>query len=356
MNIKAFVYSGSEDEFSFCNAFFNSPEFTAATLQKILSYSGSKEDLAFDLAERFTRNKISADKIIKYYAEQGRQWVAYKYGTLGKLNTKNVAPISEYLSDFGKNGQWYGPVNLADNSSVFIKSSYNSFFQIIGSGEAKETIKALVRWPIIAKVNADYISFHWNGFSSNTAERIDTKTQFDFWNSVPQAFNEIEEIVGGEYEYPIVNKLILNNIWNKYLPNKEYEWKHLAVRAESAGVALNARSAGVKDINVKGLLALANRLSNSVVDGAKLCERCSSEKIKLVSEIENVVIKTLIQEWGTKSYEFSLDNKNKRIFRAHCFFGSKPGSTTQDQFPHFKAYKQYGGDSKIIDFLIHEDL
>jgi hypothetical protein len=60
---------------------------------------------------------------------------------------------------------------------------------------------------------------------------------------------------------------------------------------------------------------------------------------------------TLLKEWGTKSYEFQLDReltateietetdklkkiKVKHLIKAHCYFGLKPNSPTQDSLQH----------------------
>ncbi|MCB2167589.1 MAG: hypothetical protein KQI78_08010 [Deltaproteobacteria bacterium] len=149
-------------------------------------------------------------------------------------------------------------------------------------------------------------------------------------------------------------------MWDKYIPDSNYTWSHLAVRAEASGVALSARSSGIQQINVSGLLSLSNKIAESVVSDIEEAMR-PQEKLRnrlrrryLIERAENTIIKTLIKDWGTKSYEFRLQTEDENLFRAHSYFGLKPHGNTQDCFPHFKAYRESGGAYKAIEFLLNE--
>ena len=88
------------------------------------------------------------------------------------------------------------------------------------------------------------------------------------------------------------------------------------------------------------------------------------------------MLRTLIKEWGTKSYEFSLERKAlsdesslstnqtkiesesqteiKKRFKAHCYFGLKPKSNTQDLLQHLNCCPKFGGSTGALNFLLHE--
>ncbi|MFN6572568.1 hypothetical protein [Dendronalium sp. ChiSLP03b] len=154
-------------------------------------------------------------------------------------------------------------------------------------------------------------------------------------------------------------------MWDKYLNRFPYKWRHLRIRAEASGLAINAHSAGVQEIDVKGLQALSEKLAHSVLN--KLGLVYDSEKI---SDIEDAILLTLIKEWGTKSYEFQLDReltpteietnklkkiKFKHLIKAHCYFGLKSNSTTQDSLQHLKCHSgYYGGSTSVLKFLLRE--
>jgi hypothetical protein len=90
-----------------------------------------------------------------------------------------------------------------------------------------------------------------------------------------------------------------------------------------------------------------------------------------MSNVEDVILLTIIKEWGTKSYEFCLDRevisseaeaeglkkikKLDYLFKAHCYFGLKPYSKTQDSLQHLKCHSgYYGGSTGVLNFLLRE--
>jgi hypothetical protein len=250
------------------------------------------------------------------------------------------------LTEFGKE-EWYGPLDDPDDDSFyyFRVHSFPDYIEVDGKIQTTR-----IRWIVIANINNTHISLNWKGFTLNKRDRIRARNQFSFWKHIPDAFDELEEILEFEEdnEFPNFHELILTTLWNKYISNNYYEWRHLAVRAEASGVALNARSAGTVEIDVRGLEALAHKLAESVI-GRTVRNRRSRIKIA-----KNKIIRTLIKEWGTKSYEFKLESNDEKLFRAHCYFGLKPFGDTQDCFPHFKSYLNFGGTSQAIEFLLEE--
>jgi hypothetical protein len=197
------------------------------------------------------------------------------------------------------------------------------------------------------------LAFFWKNFSRNNEEDPSTYIQFPFWRYIPNEFSNIESILKGEYEFPNIAQTILHEMWDKYITDPKYDWQHLAIRAEAAGVNLNARSRGVTNINVNGLLALTEQLTKSAINEISQYITPNDDK-KVTGLTHQAILKTLIHEWGTKSYEFRLHKNNKNLFRAHCYFGSKPDNETQDCFPHLKIYSKYGGPLDSLKFLMNE--
>ncbi|WP_319422995.1 hypothetical protein [Pleurocapsa sp. FMAR1] len=147
--------------------------------------------------------------------------------------------------------------------------------------------------------------------------------------------------------------LILHDMWDKYIRNSQYQWHHIRIRAESSGVALNAHSSEVKEINVKGLKALSGKLAESILESVGITDDLN----KSLAEV--AALRTLIKEWGTKSYEFSLEKEDlnkksryNRLIKAHCYFGLKPNSSTQDSLQHLKC--DCGGSTGALKFLLGE--
>ena len=108
----------------------------------------------------------------------------------------------------------------------------------------------------------------------------------------------------------------------------------------------------------QGLQALSHRLAQAVAESLNFEE--DSKKINIA---EDALIGTLIKDWGTKSYEFSLDEiididdseattgkktQSEKLFKAHCYFGLKPNSTTQDSLQHLQCYSSYGASTGIL--------
>jgi hypothetical protein len=110
-------------------------------------------------------------------------------------------------------------------------------------------------------------------------------------------------------------------------------------------IALNARSAGVAEIDISGLQALSRELAKSAI------QAIGEDKIQEIefSAVEDSILRTLIHEWGTKSYEFCLDAstaevksslesdlpKDSKLIKSHCYFGAKPEPVSSDSFAHF---------------------
>jgi hypothetical protein len=109
------------------------------------------------------------------------------------------------------------------------------------------------------------------------------------------------------------------------------------------------------DIDIDGLDVLSERLAVTCIKAIGIQSDKSTQ-----SKVKDAITKTLIQEWGAKSYEFILEknateyeNKEK-LFRSHCYFGKNNETRGEDSFPHFKCYADYGNSVGTLDFLLEE--
>lgn len=346
MNIKAFIDHGYENEHTFCIRFLQSPDFLATTISQFATSGTNKESKAVSVADGIFSESINKRKVLLALCKQPRQWFTYKKGEYE--NIPRLKKPSKLFTEFGRPG-WYGPIKCRiEKANYYIKTFKFNFYT---TGSDGKTQAKPIRWLLIGKVEKEYISFCWNGFSTNHEDRIESSLQFAFWNYIPEAIEELEDKLEGNYKYESIHKLILKEIWDSYTQDFDYTWRHLAVRAEASGVNLNARSKGVKDINVKGLLSLANTISKQLINDILPASAIKKDK-ELLLKAENSVLRTLIHNWGTKSYEFSINKAQQKLFKSHCYFGLKPQTQTQDRFPHFKCFREYGGTEQTFEFLV----
>ena len=372
MSINAFVDNGYTPGEEFCEKFLSSSEFTVETLRFISSGTSrlKKNEVAVYIANDLVKGKLTPEEILLPYVQQSRTWLSLKLGS-SRINP-NLNSAKSLLTEFGKDG-WYGPIEDASQPK---KKWYIRIYRSVdsvrrGTGIASKLDERYIRWSIIAEVGKEYAALSWDGFtySSTTDEHIEQRTQFPFWNHIPGFFDELANHCQAQWVHPNLQKLVLHDMWDKYL-NKSingiaYKWKHLKIRAEASGLAINAQSSGIQEIDVRGLQALSQQLAQSVLNILGL----SGDPEKM-NNAEDAILLTLIKEWGTKSYEFELDRelmaneietdilkkvKLKHLFKAYCYFGLKPYSSTQDSLQHLKCYiRYYGGSTSVLEFLLKE--
>lgn len=273
MSINAFVDYGFPSGKDFCIQFLSSPEFKVATLRKIAPSVPSKEkkeNIALYIANSLEKGDVTADEILLAYVKQPRMWLSIKQGQ--NTHTVNLKPPALLLTEFGEEG-WYGPIQETNGLQKWYIRTYKIHDYVRRrNGETSQLEEYNIRWSVIAEVGHNYVALSWEGFSftPRTDEQTEKSTQFPFWIYVPAFFNQLADYLHGKWEHPNLPRLILHEMWNKYL-NKStddfrYKWQHLRIRAESAGVALNAHSSGISEIDVSGLQALSRQLAESALE------------------------------------------------------------------------------------------
>ena len=266
MGIDAFIDHGFSDR-DFLRHFLSSPEFTVATLKKLIpskKSNQSKEDLVTEIEDALDRKVISAEDILLAYLEHPKPWLSFKLGS--HLKEPDLDDAAFILRNFGEE-KWYGAISDGkSNKKWYIRIHKVSNPSYIGIGEARTIdLNQNIRWIVAAEVCSEYVSLHWKGFSYTLQEESLRQNQFPYWMHIPKLFNELKELLKGDWEYPNLYERILSDLWNKYLNNEvggfKYQWQHLRIRAEASGVALNARSSGNSDIDIRGLQALSKQLA-----------------------------------------------------------------------------------------------
>lgn len=366
MSINAFVDNNYPPGRQFCVKFLSSPEFKVETLRTLISSTKSqrKQEIAANIADALEKKLLSPQEVLLAFVKQPRTWLSIKIGL--HLRTPTLNSPESLLGEFGQEG-WYGPIQEPNEKKTWYIRTYKITDRPLTKNETISQIDSLnIRWSVIAEVTENYVALSWDGFtfSPTTKERVQN-TQFPFWQHIPDFFNELAKHCNGQWKHPNLQKIILHEMWDKYLNKSPYKWQHLRVRAEASGLVINAHSAGVQEVDVRGLQALSQHIAKSILNKLNLAGDTSK-----IADVEDAILLILIKEWGTKSYEFQLNRevisdeadpdklkkyKLEYLFKAHCYFGLKPNSTTQDRLEHLRCFMgYYGGSTGVLEFLLRE--
>ena len=360
MPIEAFVMRYQEGEV-FTEQFLSSPDFHVEALKQIVEdlrgHATGKprsELVTYILRElRNPEKRDVANKIMKRLVCRKKDWMSVKVGTVTHIPM--CEPIQRLVMSEGQE-QWYGPTENPDDGGAYwyIRPVFVNHWEY---NETLEKMQLLpVRWLCFARVTEESISLHWRGFSyaesknpSSEEKNSARNSQFPFWSYVPTLFDEIENLSKAKVSFIPLHKLVLHQMWQHYMDESGYRWTHRRIRAESSGVSLNAHAGGVYDINADGILHLATTVRNAVQ-----IELRSKYKVNLPDpgRFDEVILRTLIREYGALSYEFSLDQGGSQLFRAHCYFGQKQMDKSQDSFPHMRVFISQRSDLEQLAFLL----
>lgn len=345
----AFVDPGYQKGRDFARFFLSSADFHIDTLKRLatLDSRANKDSLAADAARRLSLNELKPAVVLRALSSQSREWLTLKLGQT--RNTKALLPPESLLFEFGQDG-WHGPItDETDKPRWYIRTTDAPHYYEKG----KEISQSHVRWLVFAEVTEGHIAYSWNNFTFSTLERPKISVQFPFWQYLPDYIQELERDLGGSsWKLPNLHRLVLSKLWDQYINDPLYRWQHLRIRAEFRGVALNAHSSGATDVDVRGLEALTAALAQSAAQSIGLVPSARQKHL-----LESGILKTLIREWGTNSYEFRLSKKSedggtdKPLFRGHCYFGLRTNLETEDSFQHIKCYKETRGHLGASNFL-----
>jgi hypothetical protein len=347
----------------FFQAFLSSPEVNLNTLQ-VLSDNSSKKlvknQLADILSQKYYNSEAFAYLFWKTYVLQHRSWCAIRL--FDSLSAPEFRSPNILLREMGEEG-WYGPISTGEATTQYYLRVFH--FQdhlrksrdeiAVGSSNPYEFCK--LRWITVLKITPQAMCLSWDGFTRAKEDEDEMNSeQFKFWKYVPTVWQEVQTKFTCLPEKVDLYELVLHYLWDFYVGNSDYQWSHLHIRARSSGVSLNARSSPQvsHDLEIEGLQQLSTKISESIQKKLNLSD---SDFCK----IENTILRTLIHEWGTRSYDFKLsekleDGKEICIFRGHCYFGNvepqESGIVRQDSLQHIKTYKKYGGLDAAFNFMV----
>ena len=391
----AFLDIGLDEGDQFCRELLKAGDFAKSTLQVVQKSSAKKELHAKEVADILMADETgkAGEPLMIEFCRQSRQWVALmRISGKGTSKDHKLFSAHDFLSGIrtkGENGKsrrrnrWYGPWGEPDNTRHWLVRTVR-VKHLVEAADGSGPVRYAVQCHIIAEVTKKYIALHWNGFNHRDQEGGEGGKrghQFYYWDWIPMLLREVGEIYGRSLEWPQLNHLILHTLLESHDRKREFAWEHLRVRSMRAGVTLNARGtqakrAGKHEVDIGGLKALSRALANSALNAAY-----EDVEIDDVDKADRAVLRTLIKEWGTRSYEFALDRKATtttaaaKLFRAHCYFGvsaatddgteeddegdekSKNGKhknkdSGPDSFPHLLCYKPYGGSRTALDFVL----
>ncbi|MBI5298172.1 MAG: hypothetical protein HY869_22065 [Chloroflexi bacterium] len=355
MATNSFVLRYEIEGAPFAAQFLAADDFDLVTIKNIcqafgLSAVGRKTDLIGSIERFLEFNHEGGIEVLYGLIRRNKNWLTFKKGKV-----ENFPHLNDPMKIVFSTGdeRWYGPIQLPDDSSAawYIRPTLIITWEM--DGDPPKPIARYVRWLMFAKVTSETLSFHWRGFTFATEEKhVKQASQFPYWNYVPNLIEEFEKIIGGKLDAPNLHDFVLHQLWENYRGHDNFTWTDLRIRAESGGVSLNARSAGVSDgveIDVKGISHLAHTLSLSVT-------RELGISLDLVGQrhLQESILQTLIRQFGAKSYEFSLQHDSETLLKAHVYFGMKPNFPSADSFPHVNCHTSWKSDQDQLAFIIEQ--
>ncbi len=346
----------------FMRALLETGEFSTSLFRAAGASRPSKQDSASALCDKLYASRELADDLVLRLCQTPRTWLylALLPAGVSPSPQSGCASAWDFLSEFGPRKQWYGPFTDSADPSVswYLRTQAvaHHIEQASFDGEEKPTMaRVAVRWHVAAMVGPGYVALHWNNFSH--LEKGDhagqSGDQFPYWEHMPQVRAELLDILGlgdVDLEEPELNDLVLNKLIEKYEPDPQFEWKHLRVRAEQYGVAMNARSSSAKasEYDIGGLRKLTTALAESAAGAVG-----HSANPDTVSAIERSLLRTFIREWGTLSYEFELNKASgEKVFRGHVYFGEREKDAGPDSLTHCKCLQKWGGSQRVLAFIL----
>lgn len=362
MTIDAFVLRIQAEGTAFATLFLASADFDVKTLRLIakelgITVGSKKQGELIDLItarmDKLNSHSI-AELIIRQLIRRRKEWVSLKLGKVSR--TPACRDVTELVFEEGHKEEWYGPVTCPYDKPEtywYIKPVFVPHWEINERDGQPQRVEA--RWLCFARVTSNSVSLHWRGFSYSDArdpESIDKaylkKPQFPYWEYVPLLFDEIGEITRANVKYAQLHTLMLHQLWSEFQSNPDYNWTHRRIRAEASGVSLNAHAGSLPEIDAGGIMTLATTIRRAIQ-----IELSDSYRIQMPdpNKFDEVILRTLIREYGALSYEFSLEKDGKQIFRAHTYFGLREKSNSPDCFPHMRLIISRCDDLEQVDFI-----
>ena len=348
---------------AFARAFLSSYDFDVKSLKNIckelgISSHDSKNALADSIVRKLQEDPNTARVIMRHLVARSRTAFAVCY--VGHLDKPARGEDAIDLVQNRGYSTWYGPLTRNDDpqGNYYVYPIYVDYSEPSEDPTSIERVKYWIRWLVFARIGNGILSLHWHGFTYQNQDNLGnrkSRAQFPYWREIPSLFESIGVLLSIKVRNIKYQSLILETVLERYRGNPEYRFKDDRIRAEAGSVALNVRAGasqsgydpandtdsqdGIQDIGDVAYLAITIRKAIEY----ELKEMWSPSDS---GDIDEVIMITLIKNFGTQSYGLRIDDpRTGMLFHAHCYFGSKPNSSTPDHFPHF----QLKGTSELSD-------
>jgi hypothetical protein len=131
------------------------------------------------------------------------------------------------------------------------------------------------------------------------------------------------------------------------------------VRSSYQSVALSATGGGGTGSSEERAATGLQILTESMAKTAAAAIGEAGEKAT-IRKIDHALLRHILREWGTRSYEFLLEDKNKaeQIARLRIYFGNQlgKGSQPQDAIQHVRCYLGSGGSTHALQFILTQQV
>jgi hypothetical protein len=231
-------------------------------LRRFGGTGGTKEAQARAGQEAIVDKEALAKALVLEFCQRPRQWVTFVSPGVKSYTPKRSRSAIEFLTSFGPN-TWTGPFD--DGSKLWFVYTVPVPHHVLAGGDT--LIPARIRWHVVAEVTVGYCALHWNGFTRRKSDEDDNApAMFDYWHYVPDVLERLFKFLGApQSPLPSLNTVVLTKVFDLFVDDPDYKWTHLKIRAEKEGIALNASSGKVREIDVTGLDLLTRQLAKGVL-------------------------------------------------------------------------------------------
>lgn len=351
-------YAEGED---FCKHLLQASDFSTSLLRSFAadgSKSLKKDELAAHVASRIENLEVTAEDLVLAYCQQPRQWLCVRFGTKAASWPRKRTAI-DLLTKMEKGTElvWYGPFGTGAERWYVAAQNVKHHVDI-----GDDVFKPFpMRWQVAVQVTPTFAALHWFNASTREKQSMQHTSQFAYWHYLNDIFADLRTMLHGDWdaEEPNLAEVILHSAFDRYVDNDsgDYRWIHKAVRSNYESVALNASGStgGTKEERAaSGLTILTQELAETAAQAVGL-----QKDEKAVTKIERALLRKILRQWGTKSYEFILNAGagGDGIARMRIYFGAETpldGKQTQDTIQHVHCFAKYGNSTEALKFILEE--
>ncbi len=327
--------------------FLTSAEFTKEALSKLVGKHSTKADAVDAAVWDYDHNELPVQSLVAAYLEKPRTWLAF-FHRGSDVRHMQRGTAEEFFTQYGEQ-QWYGPFVHA-GAEWYVHALRVPFPVETGSDAGKRTFQEVgARWHVVVEIRSDYVAFHWDGFYVRDQDEPERKEgQFPYWKHIPHVRNSLLVEFGLGLTDPNLYQLILHTLLERYDGVGAVSMQHLRLRAFSEGVALNASGKKGESGEVTGVRQLTRNLAISALEALGVANDDA-----LIAKLDRALLRTLLHEWGVRSYQVSIGPDGPEGFRATVYFGEAEARGA-DSLMHLNCYMSCGGSPGALRFLCKE--